>query len=379
MSRSWSGPVTACLSDRAGGPIAAPWSTAGRRDWSRERLAERLGLLLRQGSVRATCGDRLGIHPRARPGVEAAHDEAVSGRIGQGQGEALVATGVLERIEPDEPDPLDRPATRRLQDGRAGRQLVQLAADRKDLVEVRVEDGIEAPAIRAAGQPIESSSQSPDLTHLAQDQGQQDEDGEAEADDDRAESRLDEGVQVDRSILRAGRDGRTAGLGRRPESSRWPSPPDPLADPANAILRATHATRSEPLPLMAKRSRVAARPGQRRPLQRSPARPEAPARPRPEGSVTAEEEARAAELEAAILAEEEVASEARRARERVRRPAQEAAPRVNYSSVPLATRAAEEYAYVRRDIRRITIVGGSLLLVLAVLDILVNVAHVFAI
>ena len=130
---------------------------------------------------------------------------------------------------------------------------------------------------------------------------------------------------------------------------------------------------------MAKRYRVAARPGQRRPLQRSPTRPEAPARARPEGSVTAEEEARAAELEAAILAEEEVASEARRARERVRRPAQEAAPRVNYSSVPLATRAAEEYAYVRRDIRRITIVGGSLLLVLAVLDILVNVAHVFAI
>jgi hypothetical protein len=130
---------------------------------------------------------------------------------------------------------------------------------------------------------------------------------------------------------------------------------------------------------MAKRSRVAARPGQRRPLQRSPTRPEAPARSRPEGSVTAEEEARAAELEAAILAEEEVASEARRARERVRRPAPEAAARVNYSSVPLATRAAEEYAYVRRDIRRITIVGGSLLLVLAVLDILVNVAHVFAI
>jgi hypothetical protein len=95
--------------------------------------------------------------------------------------------------------------------------------------------------------------------------------------------------------------------------------------------------------------------------------------------VTAEEEARAAELEAAILAEEEVASEARRARERVRRPAPEAAPRVSYSPVPLATRAAEEYAYVRRDIRRITIVGGSLLLVLAVLDILVNVAHVFAI
>jgi hypothetical protein len=45
--------------------------------------------------------------------------------------------------------------------------------------------------------------------------------------------------------------------------------------------------------------------------------------------------------------------------------------------VPLAVRAAEEYAYVRRDIRRITLVGGSLLLVLAVLEVLVNGMHLF--
>jgi hypothetical protein len=55
-----------------------------------------------------------------------------------------------------------------------------------------------------------------------------------------------------------------------------------------------------------------------------------------------------------------------------------AAARVNYTSVPLATRAAEEYGYVRRDIRRISIVGGSLLLILAILEILVNVLHLFA-
>ena len=46
-----------------------------------------------------------------------------------------------------------------------------------------------------------------------------------------------------------------------------------------------------------------------------------------------------------------------------------------YSSSSLATRAAEEYAYVRRDVRRIAIVGGSLLAVLAIIDILVNVTH----
>jgi hypothetical protein len=95
--------------------------------------------------------------------------------------------------------------------------------------------------------------------------------------------------------------------------------------------------------------------------------------------VTAQEEARAADLEAAILAEEKAAEEARRARERARRPAPEVTTRVGSAPVPLGVRAAEEYGYVRRDIRRITVVGGSLLLVLAVLHVLVNVAHVIKI
>jgi hypothetical protein len=127
---------------------------------------------------------------------------------------------------------------------------------------------------------------------------------------------------------------------------------------------------------MAKRSRVAGRPGQRRPLQRT-TRPESPAPARPAGSVTPHEEARAAQLEAAILAEEKAADDARRARERRRQPPSGDQARVSYSSVPLAVRASEEYGYVQRDIRRIVIVGGSLLLVLAVLHVLVNVAHLF--
>jgi hypothetical protein len=85
--------------------------------------------------------------------------------------------------------------------------------------------------------------------------------------------------------------------------------------------------------------------------------------------VTAEEEARAAELEAAILAEEEVAAEARKGRSRRSEAPTEA---TIYSSAPLAERAAQEYGYVQRDLRRIVIVGGGLLLVLVVLDILVN-------
>jgi hypothetical protein len=88
--------------------------------------------------------------------------------------------------------------------------------------------------------------------------------------------------------------------------------------------------------------------------------------------VTPEEEARAAELEAAILAEEKAGEAARRGRDKERRPVEGGM----YSSVPLAVRAAGEYNYVRRDVRRIVVVGGSLLGVLAIIYVLVNVAHV---
>ena len=125
---------------------------------------------------------------------------------------------------------------------------------------------------------------------------------------------------------------------------------------------------------MAKRSRLASRPGQRRPLERPPARPVG-ARP---GGLTRDELSRAAELEAAIVAEEKAADDSRRARERARETSD--APvvgGVRYSSVPLSIRASEEYAYVRRDVRRIATVGGFLLGILAVLEVLVNGLHLF--
>lgn len=126
---------------------------------------------------------------------------------------------------------------------------------------------------------------------------------------------------------------------------------------------------------MAKRSRLTARPGQRRPLQRT-GRPDADATRSP-GKVTALEEARAAELESAILAEEKAAETVRRNRERGRRSAADGGISVSYTSVPLGVRAAEEYGYVKRDIRRISIVGGFLLGILAVLQVLVNGMHLF--
>ena len=133
---------------------------------------------------------------------------------------------------------------------------------------------------------------------------------------------------------------------------------------------------------MAKRVRGSStRPGQRAPLQRSGARP-APSRPAStaEGtsapapatrtaSLTPEEEARAAEIEAQILAEEKAATEAaRRTRERARRASVE--PTVRSGTISM--RAADEYAYVVRDVRRIVVIGGSLVAVLLGLWVVVE-------
>ena len=125
---------------------------------------------------------------------------------------------------------------------------------------------------------------------------------------------------------------------------------------------------------MAKRSRLGARPGQRRPLQRSAAG--ARATTAPGGRRHRRGEARAAELEAQILAEEQIAAESRKSRDRARRrrrpTTRRSTPRARSPSAP-----PQEYGYVQRDLRRIAIVGGGLLIVLVVLDILLNVAHVF--
>jgi hypothetical protein len=136
---------------------------------------------------------------------------------------------------------------------------------------------------------------------------------------------------------------------------------------------------------MAKRARgTTTRPGQRRPIKRSAARPSGPS-PRASAtagsgaeavaqrpaSLTPEEEARAAELEAAIVAEERQAEEGRRMR------AQRSAPQAPIrASSPLAVAAANEYAYVARDVRRVAIVGGSLVSLLIALWVVVQVTGI---
>ena len=130
---------------------------------------------------------------------------------------------------------------------------------------------------------------------------------------------------------------------------------------------------------MAKRNRGSNRPGQRRPDRHGSARPQSQPTPRAGGSLSAAEEARAAEIESQIVAQER-ASEAGRARTRERTRASETArPGRAGGQGLLAARAAEEYAYVVRDVRRILVVGGTVAAVLAVLYVLIDVAHVVTI
>ena len=128
---------------------------------------------------------------------------------------------------------------------------------------------------------------------------------------------------------------------------------------------------------MAKRVRGGStRPGQRARLQRralDASRPTSePTRPpgSPGVSLTAAEEARAAELEAQIVAEERAAeSNVARARERSRRPVE---TDVRVRSGSIAERASHEYAYVLRDVRRIALIGGSLIAVLIAIWVIVQ-------
>ncbi|MGA3056843.1 MAG: hypothetical protein ABSE70_02220 [Candidatus Limnocylindrales bacterium] len=130
---------------------------------------------------------------------------------------------------------------------------------------------------------------------------------------------------------------------------------------------------------MAKRTRGSNRPGQRHADKRGSGRPQPRPTGRPSGGLSAEEEARAADLESQIVAQERAAEAGRaRFRERARSPEPERPGRARGQGL-LAARAAEEYAYVVRDVRRIVWVGGGLAATLGVIYVLVNVLHVVTI
>ncbi len=130
---------------------------------------------------------------------------------------------------------------------------------------------------------------------------------------------------------------------------------------------------------MAKRTRGSHRPGQRHPDRNRPARPQPRPAGRPAGSLSAEEEARAEELESQIVAQERAADVGRaRSRDRARTPEVERPGRPRGQGL-LAARAAEEYGYVVRDVRRIIRVGGTLAAILAIVFVLVDVMHIVTI
>ena len=120
---------------------------------------------------------------------------------------------------------------------------------------------------------------------------------------------------------------------------------------------------------MAKRNRGPNRPGQR------PARPQSRPASRPAGSLSSDDEARAADLEKQIV-DRERAAEAARGRSRVAEPVR--GTRVSGPGL-LATKAVAEYAYVVRDVRRIVVVAAALAAIMAVLYVLVDVAKVVVI
>lgn len=102
---------------------------------------------------------------------------------------------------------------------------------------------------------------------------------------------------------------------------------------------------------------------------------DAPVRASTSGLTDAEVE-RAAQLEAEATAREKAAiAESLRRRNRGQAEDHHVPADVN---APLSVRAAHEYAYVSRDVRRILLTGGLMVAILAVLDILVNVMGVIS-
>jgi hypothetical protein len=173
----------------------------------REGPLKRLGLLVRQRALGPSGGQDLGIDAGAGPRVEAAHHEAVSLGIEEGEREALVATGVLERIEADETDLLKRPPPVGLEDGWSRSELVQLGGNGIDLVDVRLEDRFETVTSFAARDPCQAVVEPADPSRLDDDDEEQNENRESERADDSADVRFDERVEIDGSAPPAGTAG----------------------------------------------------------------------------------------------------------------------------------------------------------------------------
>ena len=94
------------------------------------------------------------------------------------------------------------------------------------------------------------------------------------------------------------------------------------------------------------------------------------------GGLTDDEVRRAEQLEAEATARERAAiADSLRRQAAGRDTAERALPRGDVNA-PLSVRMSHEYAYVARDVRRILLTAGLMVAILAVLAVLINVAHV---
>ena len=118
----------------------------------------------------------------------------------------------------------------------------------------------------------------------------------------------------------------------------------------------------------------AARPGARRPGNGTAARGSAAAPALRSVGLTEAELERAAQIEAELVAREQAAI-AENARRRARSGRVDIAI-TGDAGAPLSVRAAHEYAYVARDVRRIVATASLMLAILAGLWLLVNVGGV---
>jgi hypothetical protein len=139
--------------------------------------------------------------------METADDEAVALGVEQGQREALIAAGVLERVEPDETNLLEGPPPVGLEDGGSRSQLIELGRHGIDLVDVCLEDRFEAVASFAPCDPLEAVAEPTDPPCLDDDDEEQDENGESERGNNGADVRVDERVEIDGSAPPAGTAG----------------------------------------------------------------------------------------------------------------------------------------------------------------------------
>jgi hypothetical protein len=98
---------------------------------------------------------------------------------------------------------------------------------------------------------------------------------------------------------------------------------------------------------------------------------------RSSAGLTDAEERRAAELEAEATARERAAI-ADSLRRRARAAQETDAVPTGDLNAPLSVRAAHEYAYVARDVKRIALTASLMIAILAVLHILVNVLGVIS-